>query len=78
MKLIKEKTPYDFLTNDCWEVDGLVDTIRDNGLEDAFNDLMEEIFPNPTDFISFQDYCRFNSDEIARLLGVSDEEGTEE
>lgn len=72
LKLYKEKSAFDFLRNDCWEVDGLVDAIRDNGCEDAFDSLMEDIFQEETmSFIKFQDYCRFNADEIKNLLGIN-------
>lgn len=73
LKLYREKTAYDFLRNDCWEVDDLVDAIRDNDCEEAFNNLMDEIFPDIKRFGEFQDYCRFSADEIKNLLGISDE-----
>ena len=77
--IIKYETePIDFLRDDSWECDDLYDDIVTSGKETEFNDLIEEVFPNGATKTELNDYCRFSSQDIRDMLGISDDDDDEE
>ena len=76
--IIKYETePIDFLRDDSWECDDLYDDIMNSGKETEFNDLIEEVFPNGATKTELNDYCRFESQAIRKMLGISDDADNE-
>ena len=77
--IIKYETePIDFLRDDSWECDDLYDDIVTSGKETEFNDYIEEVFPNGATQTELNDYCRFSSQDIREMLGISDDDNDEE
>lgn len=71
MKIWKEKTAYDFLTDDAWSVDErLAGAISDAGMVEEFNRLAEDMFPEGSDETAFNDWLRFEDDSILSSLGI--------
>ena len=71
MKIWKEKTAFDFLVDDAWSVDErLSGIISDAGMVDAFNQLAEDMFPDGSDEITFNDWLRFEDNSILSSLGL--------
>ena len=57
MKVYREKTAYDFLVNNAWEVnEDLASLIQDYGKINEFNDLAEHTFPDGVSFESLNDW----------------------
>ena len=77
MTIKYETEPIDFLRDDSWECDDLYDDIVNSGKETEFNDLIEEVFPNGATKTELNDYCRFNSQDIREMLGISDDADNE-
>ena len=77
---IQVTSEFDFndLMVQCWS--GAVDTLNriyDNNMEDAFMDLLNEIFETPT-MTDINDYLWFESDHIYESLGISEDDEDEE
>lgn len=69
------KVDYDFndLMDNCWS--GAKETLKvieENGKEDAFMDLLEMTFTEPT-MTEVNDYLRFDDDSIFEELGIINE-----
>ena len=77
MTIKYETEPIDFLRNDSWECDDLYDDIVNSGKETEFNDLIEEVFPNGATKTELNYYCRFNSQDIREMLGISHDNDNE-
>ena len=73
-----EIEPIDFLRDDSWECDDLYDDIVNSGKETEFNVYIEDVFPNGANPTELNDYCRFNSQDIREMLGISDDDDDEE
>ena len=77
---IQVTSEFDFndLMVQCWG--GAVDTLNriyDNNMEDAFMDLLNEIFESPT-MTDINDYLWFDADCIYASLGISEDDEDEE
>ena len=77
---IQVTSEFDFndLMVQCWS--GAVDTLNriyDNNKEDAFMDLLNEIFEAPT-MTDINDYLWFDADCIYESLGISEDDEDEE
>jgi len=79
MKVSKEYTPYEFLENESWECETLLERIDMANMEEEFNDYVEEQFDGqcPTE-TELNDFLRFNEDEICEALGIDDEEAEDD
>ena len=73
-----EIEPIDFLRDDSWECDDLYDDIVNSDKETEFNAYIEDVFPNGANPTELNDYCRFNSQDIREMLGISDDDDDEE
>lgn len=61
------------LMNNCWGgAEKTLKVIEENGKEDAFMDLLEMIFTEPT-MTEVNDYLRFDDDSIFEDLGIINE-----
>ena len=77
---IQVTSEFDFndLMVQCWS--GAVDTLNriyDNNMEDAFMDLLNEIFEAPT-MTDINDYLWFDADCIYESLGISEDDEDED
>ena len=69
------KEDYDFtdLMNNCWSgAEETLKVIEENGKEDAFMELLEMTFTEPT-MTEVNDYLRFEDDSIFEDLGIINE-----
>ena len=70
---IKKRCDFPELYTELWS--GAVhtaDTIIENGRIGAFMDLLEEIFYEPTDIMTINDFMWFEPDYIYEQLGLAD------
>ena len=82
MKIWNEKTAFDFLCDDAWNVDDqLIEVISDAGKVDEFNSLAEETFPDGAGETELNDWL-VDDWPILKALGLSydkkEEEDTDE
>lgn len=69
------KVDYDFndLMDNCWSgAEETLKVIEENGKEDAFMELLEMTFTEPT-MTEVNDYLRFEDDSIFEELGIINE-----
>lgn len=69
------KVDYDFndLMDNCWSgAEETLKVIEENGKEDAFMELLEMTFTEPT-MTEVNDYLRFEDDSIFEDLGIINE-----
>ena len=75
---VTSELDFNDLMTQCWG--GAVDTLNriyDNNMEDAFMDLLNEIFESPT-MTDINDYLWFDADCIYASLGISEYDEEEE
>ena len=75
---VKLELGFNDLMSQCWS--GAVDTLNriyDNNMEDAFMNLLNEIFETPT-MTDINDYLWFQPDEIFEYLGISEDDEDED
>ena len=78
MKIYKDQTPFDFLTNDSWEVDDdLASIIQDYGKIEDFNALAENTFPEGCTETELYDWLK-DEQPILRMLELDDIDEEEE
>ena len=67
---IKEDYSFTDLQNACWSgAENTLNTIMEHDCVDAFMDLLEEIFDEPT-LTEVNDFLRFEYDYIYSVLGI--------
>lgn len=67
---IKEDYDFNDLMNNCWSgAEETLQVIEENGKEDAFMELLEMTFTEPT-MTEVNDYLRFEDDYIYDTLGI--------
>ena len=67
---IKEDYDFNALMNNCWSgAEETLKVIEENGKEDAFMELLEMTFTEPT-MTEVNDYLRFEDDYIYSVLGI--------
>ena len=72
--VIKEDYSFTDLQNACWSgAENTLNTIMEHDCEDAFMDLLEEIFDEPT-LTEVNDFLRFEYDYIYSVLGIKEED----
>lgn len=72
--VIKEDYSFTDLQNACWSgAENTLNTIMEHDCEDAFMDLLEEIFDEPT-LTEVNDFLRFEYDYIYNVLGIKEED----
>ena len=72
--VIKEDYSFTDLQNTCWSgAEETLKVIEENGKEDAFMDLLEMTFTEPT-MTEVNDYLRFEDDYIYSVLGIKEED----
>lgn len=70
---IKEDYDFNDLQNACWSgAEKTLKVIEENGKEDAFMELLEMTFTEPT-MTEVNDYLRFDDDSIFEELGIINE-----
>ena len=70
---IKEDYDFNDLMNNCWSgAEETLKVIEENGKEDAFMELLEMTFTEPT-MTEVNDYLRFDDDSIFEELGIINE-----
>ena len=70
---IKEDYDFNDLMNNCWSgAEETLKVIEENGKEDAFMELLEMTFTEPT-MTEVNDYLRFDDDSIFEDLGIINE-----
>lgn len=70
---IKEDYDFNDLMNNCWSgAEETLKVIEENGKEDAFMELLEMTFTEPT-MTEVNDYLRFEDDSIFEDLGIINE-----
>ena len=75
---VTSELDFNDLMSQCWS--GAVDTLNriyDNNMEDAFMDLLNEIFETPT-MTDINDYLWFDADYIYDSLGISEDDEDED
>lgn len=71
--VIKEDYSFTDLRNACWSgAEETLDVIMRNDCEDAFMNLLEEIFPDEPTLTEVNDFLRLNDDYIYDVLGIKD------
>lgn len=80
MTITKDMTAYNFLMNEAWEVDeDLAHEIGVNGLVDDFERLAMDVFPSGVcTETAFNDWLRFDVDDIRKSLGLAVEDEDED
>ena len=71
---VTSELDFNDLMSQCWS--GAVDTLNriyDNNMEDAFMELLNEIFETPT-MTDINDYLWFDADCIYASLGISEDD----
>ena len=72
--IIKEDYSFTDLQNACWSgAEETLKVIEENGKEDAFMDLLEQEFYEPT-LTEVNDFLRFDDDYIYDILGIKEED----
>ena len=70
---IKEDYDFNDLMDNCWSgAEETLKVIEENGKEDAFMELLEMTFTEPT-MTEVNDYLRFDDDSIFEDLGIINE-----
>ena len=70
---IKEDYDFNDLMDNCWSgAEETLKVIEENGKEDAFMELLEMTFTEPT-MTEVNDYLRFEDDSIFEDLGIINE-----
>ena len=68
---VKKDLDFNDLQNECWECDYTLDAISDNGKEEEFMSLLEELLDGGIpDMTELNDLIRFENDFIFNALGI--------
>jgi len=71
MVITREMTPSDFLRNHAWECDNLIEALDKSDVSDeTFDQVVEDMFPDGTDWTGLNDYFRFEWESICSALGI--------
>ena len=68
LKIYKEIDATDF-EEDSWCAEYFWEKLHEQHLEDAFNDYAEDVWPDGCDETTFNDWIRFDGDDILANIG---------